>query len=133
MDRYIGLIHLGEEYGISFPDFPGCISGGTTLAETLANGAQALRLHVAAMHADGEEIPPPRSYEQIRADPEFAEELEGAIVAPIPLLPLKGKAVRIQLSIDDQLLAAIDQEARRRGVSRSAFLAEAAALLLSPA
>ena len=134
MDRYIALIHSGREgYGISFPDFPGCISGGDTLSETLANGVEALRFHVEGMRADGDSIPAPRSFEEMRADPELADEIEGAIVAMVPLLPSRGKAVRIQVSIDDRLLAAIDAEAARRGVSRSAFLAEAAQLVLSPA
>jgi predicted RNase H-like HicB family nuclease len=134
MDRYIALIHLGREgYGISFPDFPGCISGGDTFSDTLASGTEALRFHVEGMRADGDRIPEPRSFEEVRSDPELAEEIDGAIVAAVPLLPSRGKAVRIQVSIDDQLLAAIDAEATRRGVSRSAFLTEAARLVLSPA
>lgn len=133
MDRYIALIHASNgSYGISFPDFPGCISGGDTLSEVLANGAQALRLHVEAMRADGEPIPPARDFEAIAQDPEIAEEVEGAFLSLIPLLPSRGRAVRIQVSIDDRLLAAIDAEAERRHVSRSAFLAEAAQLVLSP-
>lgn len=133
MKRYIALLHAGRKgYGISFPDFPGCISGGDDLAQALANGAAALRLHAEAMRADGDPIPQPRDFEAIRRDPELAEEIEGAIVAPIPLLPPKGRAVRIQVSIDDQLLAAIDAEAARRGLSRSGFLAEAAQLALAP-
>jgi predicted RNase H-like HicB family nuclease len=135
MQRYIALLHAGRRggYGVSFPDFPGCISGGDSLAKALTNGTAALRLHVEAMRADGDPIPAPREFEAIRADPDLAEEITGAIVAPVPLLPPKGRAVRIQVSIDDQLLAAIDAEAARRGLSRSGFLAEAAQLVLSPA
>jgi predicted RNase H-like HicB family nuclease len=79
--KYLALIHPGREgYGISFPDFPGCISGGDTMAEVLANGAEALRLHVSAMRADGDAIPEPRNFEAIRNDPELAEDLTAAIV-----------------------------------------------------
>lgn len=133
MNRYIAFVHQGKNgYGISFPDFPGCISGGNTVSEALANGTEALRFHAKGMRADGAAIPEPRSLDKILADPELAEEREGALFTPIPLLPPKGKAVGIQVSIDDQLLAAIDEEARHRGISRSAFLAEAAQLALMP-
>ena len=35
MTEYIALIHKepGSDYGVSFPDFPGCITAGTTVDE----------------------------------------------------------------------------------------------------
>ncbi|MBV8450385.1 MAG: type II toxin-antitoxin system HicB family antitoxin [Hyphomicrobiales bacterium] len=48
MRHYIALIHKDREsdFGISFPDFPGCISAGSTLEEAASMAAEALSGHV---------------------------------------------------------------------------------------
>jgi predicted RNase H-like HicB family nuclease len=53
-----GLIHEAKgRYGISFPDFPGCVAAGATPDEALRRGAETLRFHVAGMMEDGEALP----------------------------------------------------------------------------
>jgi predicted RNase H-like HicB family nuclease len=91
MAGYIALVHKedGTSYGVSFPDVPGCVSAGDTFEEALANAAEALAGHLALMKADGDPIPEPSSYEQLRRDPVFADDSAGAIVtfvAPHPAL-----------------------------------------------
>lgn len=53
MSRYIALIHRGEtgSWGISFPDFPGCISAAdrSSFPDIVDRGAEALRFHVAGL------------------------------------------------------------------------------------
>ena len=85
MTAYIALVHKdeGTSYGVSFPDVPGCISAGDTFEEAVANAAEALAGHFAAMRADGEVIPIPRSFDQLKRDPAFAEDAEGAIVTVV--------------------------------------------------
>jgi len=85
MAGYIALVHKdeGTSYGVSFPDVPGCVSAGDTFEEALENAAQALAEHFALMSADGETIPVPRSFEQLRRDPDFTEESADAIVTVI--------------------------------------------------
>jgi predicted RNase H-like HicB family nuclease len=82
MAGYIALVHKddGTSYGISFPDVPGCISAGDTFEQAVGNAAEALAGHFAAMKADGEAIPLPRSFEQLRRDPEFQADSADAIV-----------------------------------------------------
>jgi predicted RNase H-like HicB family nuclease len=82
MAAYIALVHkdAGTSYGASFPDVPGCISAGDTFEEAVANAGEALAGHFAAMRADGEPLPAPRSFEALKRDPEFAEDSAGAIV-----------------------------------------------------
>ena len=82
MAGYVALVHKdkGTSYGVSFPDVPGCISAGDTLDGALANAAEALTGHLALMRADGDSIPEARSVEAIKADPEFADDLRGAMV-----------------------------------------------------
>ena len=85
MAAYIALVHKdeGTSYGVSFPDVPGCISAGDTLEEAIANAGEALAGHFAAMRADNEAIPSPRSFEDLRHDPEFMDDSEGAIVTMV--------------------------------------------------
>jgi len=43
----------GAGYLIEYPDLPGCRSDGETIAEAIANGADAIACWIAAMKADG--------------------------------------------------------------------------------
>jgi predicted RNase H-like HicB family nuclease len=45
--NYIALIHKEEnsDYGVSFPDFPGCISAGETLEQAKTMAQEALIGH----------------------------------------------------------------------------------------
>jgi predicted RNase H-like HicB family nuclease len=85
MAAYIALVHKddGTSYGVSFPDVPGCISAGDTFEEAVANAGEALAGHFAAMRADGDPIPAPRSYDDLKRDPEFAEDSADAIVTMV--------------------------------------------------
>jgi predicted RNase H-like HicB family nuclease len=125
MARTLALIHVeGGVYGISFPDFPGCVSTANSLEEALERGAQALALHVEGMVEDGEKLPVLSNADQLRVDPALAEEMRDAILASI-LVEMPTKAVRLNISMDEALLARLDRAAASVGQSRSAFLAEA--------
>jgi predicted RNase H-like HicB family nuclease len=125
-DNVYALIHEGDRaFGISFPDFPGCISGGETIDEAIRRGREALAFHVQGMLEDGDELPILRSLTEIRNDPDFREAANDAVVATVPV-DLPGKAVRVNISIDERLLESVDRAAAASGQSRSAFLAAAA-------
>ena len=66
---------------------PGCVWAGDTLDEALEHAAEALAGHLALMRADGEAEPQPRSFGAIRSDPEFADEIEAALVREVALRP----------------------------------------------
>jgi len=125
--RYIAFVHKDPDsaFGVSFPDLPGCVAVEETLEKALASAVDALAGHVRWMEADGEAIPPPRSADEIAADPELAEDREGAMLAVVPLVRDLGSTTRINVSLDLGLLEAIDSEARHRGQTRSAFIASA--------
>jgi predicted RNase H-like HicB family nuclease len=128
MARYVALVDgKAGAYGVTVPDLPGCTSGGSTTDEALRNAIEAVRLWAVDAIADGEELPQPRSAETLRADPEIAEAIaQGAALAIVPLLLDAGHPAKANLSIDAGLLAAIDEAAEARGLTRSAFLATAA-------
>jgi predicted RNase H-like HicB family nuclease len=135
MNSYIALIHRGESgsWGISFPDFPGCVSAADSFEDVMAQGAAALRFHVEGMLEDGDAIPVARSLEALQTDPEFAEDFEGATVALLPLLPPRDTPMRVNVVLDSNLLARIDETADQLGLNRSEFLAESARwLILNP-
>jgi predicted RNase H-like HicB family nuclease len=132
MQRYIALVDREERrgqavWGVSFPDFPGCVAVGETFQDAVDSAAEALRFHVEGMLADGLTIPPPRELEAISADSEWGEDLRGAAVTClIPLLPPSEAPERVNISIDGGLLREIDNAAQALGSTRSGFLADAA-------
>ena len=50
----------------------------------------------------------------------------GSYFLAVPLVTAKSRAVRVNLSLDKGIVDAIDAAAELRGLSRSAFIAEAA-------
>ncbi len=123
MARYIALVD-GEagSYGVSFPELPGCVAMGSTVDEALANAAEALRDWMDLIEDQGQ-IPPPRPAEELRRDPEVLEALrDGASLAVVPLIRDSGRPAKANLSIDAGILAAIDEEAARRKLTRSALI-----------
>ena len=125
--RYVSFIHRDDAgYGVSFPDFPGCVTVGDTVDEAVRRGCEALAFHVEGLVADGARIPPPRSIDAIKADADLADWRQGADFVLIPLLLDRGSSRRVNISLDRGLLEAIDDEARERRMTRSAFLASAA-------
>ena len=125
--RYLSFIHQeSDSFGVSFPDFPGCISVGESLDDAIHNACEALSFYVECSMQDGDDIPAPRSMTEIVNDPELADWRKGAQLVWIPLLLDRGVSKRVNISVDLGLLDAIDGEAKRRRVTRSAFLATAA-------
>lgn len=124
--RYIALVHkdADTDFGVSFPDFPGCTALGENYDTALDNAAQALAEHVAILREYDEEIPAPSSLEAIRLNEDFSADLEGAIVAIVPLVTVGSEKLRVNLSIDKLALDAIDAAAKRRNKDRSAFLTD---------
>lgn len=72
MASYIALIRKddGSDFGVDFPEFPGCITAGRTLEEARRAAAEALALHIAGMIEDREAIPEPANLDMIMSDPE---------------------------------------------------------------
>ena len=126
--RYVVVVDgKSGAFGMWVPDMPGCTSMGETLADLLANAQEALQLWVEDAIDSGEKVPKPRTMEQVRKDPDVARDLAaGAALAIVPLVVETGRPVKANLSLDAGLLAAIDEAAAARGLTRSAFLASAA-------
>jgi predicted RNase H-like HicB family nuclease len=110
-----------DGFGVTFPDFAGCVSHGDTTEDAAAQAEAALSLHLRGMIQDGDPIPEPTPLEQVERDPEVEEFARILVRAELP-----GRAVRVNISMEEGLLASIDNGAQQLGKSRSSFLADAA-------
>ena len=133
MTQIVGFVHEEDGvYGISFPDFPGCVAGGRTLDEVVRRGTEALAFHIDGMIEEGMELPEPRGFESIRKDKSLAEDMAGAVLVAASL-EIPSKVERINITMDKRLLDRIDRAAETIGDNRSHWLAEAAKFrLLAP-
>jgi len=124
MPNYIALIHKepDSDYGVSFPDFPGCVTAGETLDEARREAAEALALHIDGMIEDGTAIPEPSSLEEVMAERESRD----AVAFLVPVQARQSRAVRVNITLPEDVLADVDRAAGHQGLSRSAFLARAA-------
>jgi predicted RNase H-like HicB family nuclease len=61
MQHYIALVHkdADSDFGVSFPDLPGCVTAGATLDEARDMAEEALAFHIEGLEQDGEAIPEP--------------------------------------------------------------------------
>lgn len=89
---------LSEDEGggwlVEYPDLPGCMSDGETIAEAIANGEDAKGCWIAAMQEAGRPIPPP------------------------PIEPVtEGYSGKWQLRAPKSLHRRLAERARREGVS----------------
>ena len=69
--EYIAYLHKDRKsaYGVSFPDFPGCITAGRTLDEARRLAPEALALHIRGMIEDGELLPEASTIDGLAGDP----------------------------------------------------------------
>jgi predicted RNase H-like HicB family nuclease len=127
--HYVAVIEKEPDsaFGVWFPDVEGCFSAGETVEEAVANAAAALRQHVEAIESAGGRVTPARPIDEVLRDEDVATSLEaGAVMFAVPLLADAGRTVRINISLDKALVDLIDSAATARGLTRSAFLAQAA-------
>jgi predicted RNase H-like HicB family nuclease len=123
MTAYLALIRKDRksDYGVDFPDFPGCVTAGRTLEEARTLAPEVLAFHVKGMLDDGLLIPAPSPLDRVATD--------GAVVLTVELP--EPKTVRVNLTVPSTDLAIIDSYLKgRRGESRSALMVKGALKLI---
>ncbi len=126
---YLGVVESEPDhaFGIWFPDMPGCFPAADELEDLPRAAAELLRQHVEALESNGLAVPSPRALAEVMADRDVAKALtEGATTILVPLLADPGRTVRVNVTVERGLLDQIDEAAKARGLTRSAFLAQAA-------
>ena len=121
--EYIAYLHKdkGSDYGLSFPDFPGCVTAGKTLEEAREMAVEALTLHVSAMIEDGDALPEPSTLDQLADDPAMKGAVAFLVSAEAP-----EKTVRVNITARESQIEAIDKLARKAGMTRSAYMVQSA-------
>jgi predicted RNase H-like HicB family nuclease len=117
--EYIAYFHTDDKpgFGVTFPDFPGCVSAGKNLQDARRMAAEALGLHISGMLEDGEKIPEPSTLREVKKDPES----KGALIVLIEAADVE-KTVRINITARESQIAAIDKRAQAARLSRSAYM-----------
>lgn len=124
MKTFLAVVEKEKDssYGVMFPDIPGCFSAADTAEDVIPNALEALRLW-----AEDEILPAPSSHEAIVSLPIVRQALAtGGYLISIPLIENDASVVRANVTFERGMLRAIDETARQRGLTRSAFLASAA-------
>ena len=121
--EYIAYLHKDKDsdFGVSFPDLPGCVTAGRTLEEARTMAAEALTLHLAGMVEDGEALPEASTLDRLADDPNRKDAVAFLVEAELP-----EKTVRINITAKESQIEAIDRLARRSGMTRSAYMVRAA-------
>ena len=123
--NYIGVVQQdgASAYGIWFPDLKGCFSAADSFDELRGNAIEAVALYL----EDIDQHPAARDLELIRRDRDVIADLgQGAFLFAVPVVKLTGRTVKANITLDAGLLQALDAEAKVRGLSRSAFIADLA-------
>jgi len=123
--KYPVVIHKDKnsDYGVTFPDIPGCFSVGTSIEEALTMSQEAAECHIEGMLLDSEPIPVPTSIESHRENPDYKDGLWAVVDIDISKLSLKAK--RVNITIPERLLKTVDNYARNHGETRSGLLSQA--------
>lgn len=121
--EYIAYLHKDRksDYGVSFPDFPGCVTAGKTLDEARRMAVEALSLHIEGMMEDGEAIPEPSTLDALANDPA----MKGA-VAFLVNVDVAEKAERFNITARKSQMEEIDRRAKKEGKTRSAYMVASA-------
>jgi predicted RNase H-like HicB family nuclease len=128
MPYYVGILDGAKDvWGVRMPDVPGCHGGGATPEAAIADAISALREFASHQGAKGIALESPRRVQAIIADKASGfDAAAGESIVMVPLILDRGRPVKANISLDAGLLEAIDDEAVRRGLTRSGFLASAA-------
>ena len=123
--EYIAYLHKDKrsDYGVSFPDFPGCVTAGRSLEEARELAVEALTLHIAGMVEDGEALPEPSTLDHLARDPAMKGAVAFLVSAEAP-----EKTVRVNITARESQIEAIDKLAREARMTRSAYMVQSAVL-----
>ncbi len=120
-ESYVASFNIEEGiYGITFYDFPGCVSVGDDMKKAIYNANEALQGHVDCMIERGHKLPSPTDLNDIITE-------EGKSDLHI-LVEVKIKTVkRIDVTISEDLIRQIDEVSH----NRSRFIEEASLYYLN--
>ena len=119
------VIHKDPEsdYSVMVPDLPGCYSAGSSVEEAMMMAKEAIECHIEGMLLDGEALPSVAPIEEHKQTPDYKDVLWAIVEVDLAKRSVKSK--RVNITISENLLHAVDQYAKKQGESRSGLLAQA--------
>jgi len=124
---YVAVVERDTDgFSVFFPDVPGCTSGGTTQQAAASAAEEALYGHLTLGLEHDEPLPEPTPIDDIQVDAEV-DEVARLLVRFDP----PGKAVRVNITLPEDLLVKLDHFASANGYTRSGLLAQAARKVLA--
>ena len=135
MREYYIAAFVPEEAGnfsVYFPDIPGCVTGGYTLAECVEYGEDIFREMVLELVESKKPVPAPSSLDKAREMVKKIRKeanlpyLENTVYQLFPSPATDDVPVRVTISLSKSLLEEVDRKAKAGGFTRSGFLAHAA-------
>jgi predicted RNase H-like HicB family nuclease len=111
------------DYGVTFPDLPGCFSAGGSFEEAIINAQEAAECHIEGILLDSEPVPVATDIEKHKNNPDFKDGIWALIDVDISRLSLKSK--RVNITMPERLLNSVDYFAKKHGETRSGLLTQA--------
>ena len=108
-------------FGVFFPDVPGCTSGGDSIEDAVRHAEEALQAHLALAADIGAEAAAPSDLADVQVDSDVTVAARVLIRVELP-----SRTVRVNITLPEGTLKAVDSYAKRHGYNRSNFLAYAA-------
>lgn len=132
---FMGAVHGRDgNYGILFPDFLGCVSGGESVADAVESGREALQFHIEGMEEDNEVIPAPGTHtiESVAADFFVEDDPDpdnwvGLVPIEVKVAEASDQVATMTLHVKADLVAQIADLARvtARQIDSSRFIEDA--------
>lgn len=121
--HYPAILEKGNNnnFGVFFPDLPGCTAIGSSANEALINAGSALEDHLTLSYKNGDVVNNPSSIEDIVVDSDI-----NVIAKTLIKTSISGRKLRVNIIMDEGLLSSIDKVSK----NRSAFLSDAAYYVL---
>ncbi len=116
----------GSAFGGSFPDFPGCFTAADEQAELPRMAQEAVETF---FEGEDMEVPPPSDIARWGTDPDY----QGGfwLLVDIDLARVNARPMRLNVSLPAHLVQRIDHYTAAHRMTRSGFLAQAAAQVLA--
>lgn len=124
MMNYIAVIHKDKNtgYGASFPEVGGCTAVSDTLDGILLEAREALELYLETIQELGREYPESKGLDYVLSN----THKQGLLTIAVIPVEIKEKSIRVNITIPEKHLKRIDRAAKKKKMSRSAFLTEMA-------
>ena len=124
MILYVGiLVEAAGNWRIRIAGLPECTGLGPSPKDAFFNVTDSMRRLMAHKLSAGHKLAAPLTLAEVLKSGELAP---GETTIFVPLLMDSGRTVRVNVTLDAGLLLAVDLEAERRELTRSAFFASAA-------